>query len=94
MPPRKSAAERARADGRSKIPPKCKVQEDSKGKRMPGLTDIPMGGTDTAASGKGMAPSPVYEYDPLPCLDDEPEGGLRWVYNPVPCAELFWTNEP
>lgn len=46
---------------------------------MPGLADTPMGGTDTAASEEGMAPQPVYEYDPLPCLDDEPEGGLSTI---------------
>ena len=47
---------------------------------MTGMENIPADrmGT-TAASGNGMPELPRYNYDRLPSLDDEPDGGLRWV---------------
>lgn len=47
---------------------------------MSGMEDTPVGKMGPATeSGKGVAQPVQYQYDPLPCLDDEPEGGLRWV---------------
>lgn len=61
------------------VPPKCEVQREVKEEHTPVLADTPMDGADTTASGQSVAQPSPYNYDRLPCLDDEPVGGLRLV---------------
>ena len=71
--------------------PECKVQYENTADPMPGVMDTPVATTGPTASEKSTAQQPPRKYDPLPCLDDEPEG-LRLVAKPGFYA-LFRTNE-
>ena len=81
MPSSKSASEKARQglSGNSWKAPLCKEQRETKEEKTAGFGNTPVEETDTAAEsgGKGTAQPPPYKYDRLPCLDDEPAGGLR-----------------
>ena len=72
--------------------PECKVQYGDKADPMSGVVDEPAITTGTTASEESTSQQPPHKYDPLPCLDDEPEG-LRWVAKPGFHA-LFRANEP
>lgn len=88
---RQEQTDRLRFDGDGKRA-KCKVQYKDKADPMSGVVDTPVETTGTTASEKSMAQQPPRKYDPLPSVDDEPEG-LR----SVPKSEfhaLFRTNEP
>ena len=69
-----------RFSGSSWKPPKCKVQGETAKGDMTGMGNAPADKMDTtAASGNSMPELPRYNHDRLPSLDDEPDGGLRWV---------------
>ena len=72
--------------------PECKVQYPNTADPMPGVMDTPVASTGTTASEKSTVQHPPRKYDPLPCLDDEPEG-LRWVLKARFHAS-FRTNGP
>ena len=80
MPLSKSASGKGRQDlsGTSWKAPKCKEQGEAEDSQVTGLKDTPMENSDTSVgSSKGTAQASPYKYDRLPCLDDEPAGGLR-----------------
>ena len=66
-------------------PPKCKEQGGATAEHMSGMEETEVDKMDTTTEpGKDMAQPLPYQYDPLPCLDDEPAGGLRSVSRSCP----------
>ena len=60
--------------------PNFKGLREATGEQICSITNSPIGKTDPAADfGKAAAQPSPSQYDPLPCLHEEPEGGLRWV---------------